>query len=89
MTTPRESGASAGGGTPSSDGTAMPQWRGRGGGGGIAPHGRCRPWTDGLGSSYNIRPSRWESPPMIGRMDVRRPFSEFIEIIFVLGNHYH
>ena len=35
-TTPRESGASAGGGTPSSDGTAMPQWRGRGGGGGIA-----------------------------------------------------
>jgi hypothetical protein len=40
-TTPRESGASAGGGTPSSDGTAMPQWRGRGGGGGIARHGRC------------------------------------------------
>ena len=35
-TTPRENGASAGGGTPSSDGTAMPQWRGRGGGGGIA-----------------------------------------------------
>jgi hypothetical protein len=27
---------------------------------------------------------------MIGwRMDVRRPFSESIEIIFVLGNHYH
>jgi len=28
----------------------------------------------------------WE---VVGRMDVRRPFSEFIEIIFVLGNHYH
>ena len=46
-----------GGGTPSSDGTAMPTW------------GRRRdrttrtlpPWTDGSGSSY-IRPSRWESP---------------------------
>jgi hypothetical protein len=24
---------------------------------------------------------------MIGRMDVRRPFSESIEIIFVLGNN--
>ena len=41
-TTPQENGASVSGGTPSLDGTAMPQWRGRGGGGGIARHGRCR-----------------------------------------------
>jgi hypothetical protein len=50
-TTPRENGASAGGRTPSSDGTAMPQWRGRGGGSGIARHGRCRPWKWGFEAS--------------------------------------
>ena len=45
-TTPRENGALAGGGAPSSDGTAMPQWRGRGGGGGIAT-ARTLPAADG------------------------------------------
>jgi hypothetical protein len=46
-TTPRENGASAGGGTPSPDGTAMPQWRGRGGGAAAGSHDTDAAAVDG------------------------------------------
>jgi hypothetical protein len=63
--TPRENGASAGGGTPSSDGdgTAMPQWRGRTSGGRRRDRTTRTPplWT----------PPPWTPPPRPPRRRVK------------------